>query len=91
MELIEVVDRLSVEFAGELPQDTVEIVVKRTAAQWDGAPVQGYIPLLTENAARQKSLAFDVHVNDMLGWFSARTYAETVVWSMPRRSEASWV
>ena len=53
MELIEVVDRLSVEFAGELPQDTVEIVVKRTAAQWDGAPVQGYIPLLTENAARK--------------------------------------
>jgi glutathione reductase (NADPH) len=36
---------------------------------------------LTENAARQKSLAFDVHVNDMLGWFSARTYAETVAWS----------
>jgi len=36
---------------------------------------------LTENAARQKGLAFDVHVNDMLGWFSARTYAETVAWS----------
>jgi len=53
MELIEVVDRLSVGSAGELPQDTVEIVVKRTAAQWDGAPVQGYIPLLTENAARK--------------------------------------
>ena len=36
---------------------------------------------LTENAARQKGLAIDVHVNDMLGWFSARTYAETVAWS----------
>jgi len=36
---------------------------------------------LTENAARQKGLAVDVHVNDMLGWFSARTYAETVAWS----------
>jgi glutathione reductase (NADPH) len=36
---------------------------------------------LTEVAARQKGLAVDVHVNDMLGWFSARTYAETVAWS----------
>jgi glutathione reductase (NADPH) len=36
---------------------------------------------LTEGAARQKSLTIDVHVNDMLGWFSARTYAETVAWS----------
>ncbi len=36
---------------------------------------------LTEKAARQKGLAVDVHVNDMLGWFSARTYAETVAWS----------
>ena len=36
---------------------------------------------LTEVAARQKGLAIDVHVNDMLGWFSARTYAETVAWS----------
>jgi hypothetical protein len=53
MELMEVVDRLSVEFAGDLPQDMVEVVVRRTAAQWDGAPVQGYIPLLTENAARK--------------------------------------
>ena len=36
---------------------------------------------LTEAAARQKGSAVDVHVNDMLGWFSARTYAETVAWS----------
>ena len=36
---------------------------------------------LTEGAARQKGLTIDVHVNDMLGWFSARTYAETVAWS----------
>jgi len=36
---------------------------------------------LTERAARQQGLAVDVHVNDMLGWFSARTYAETVAWS----------
>ena len=36
---------------------------------------------LTEQAARQKGIAVDVHVNDMLGWFSARTYAETMAWS----------
>jgi len=36
---------------------------------------------LTEAAVRQKGLAVDVHVNDMLGWFSARTYGETVAWS----------
>ncbi|MFG3591977.1 dihydrolipoyl dehydrogenase family protein [Bradyrhizobium sp. RDI18] len=36
---------------------------------------------LTEAAAKQKGLAIDVHVNDMLDWFSAKTYAETVAWS----------
>ena len=36
---------------------------------------------LTETAARRAGLAIDIHVNDMLGWFSARTYAETVAWS----------
>ncbi|HTO63496.1 MAG TPA: NAD(P)/FAD-dependent oxidoreductase [Bradyrhizobium sp.] len=36
---------------------------------------------LTEAAARQKGLDLDVHVNDMLGWFSAKTYGETVAWS----------
>jgi glutathione reductase (NADPH) len=36
---------------------------------------------LTEAATRQKGLAIDVHTNDMLGWFSAKTYAETVAWS----------
>ncbi|OCK54293.1 NAD(P)/FAD-dependent oxidoreductase [Bradyrhizobium sp. LMTR 3] len=36
---------------------------------------------LTEAAARQNGLAIDVHVNDMLDWFSAKTYAETVAWS----------
>lgn len=36
---------------------------------------------LSEDGARLKGLAIDVHVNDMLGWFSARTYAETVAWS----------
>ena len=36
---------------------------------------------LTEAAAKQKGLAIKVHTNDMLDWFSARTYAETVAWS----------
>ncbi|WFU15233.1 NAD(P)/FAD-dependent oxidoreductase [Bradyrhizobium sp. CB3481] len=36
---------------------------------------------LTEAAVRQKGLVVNVHVNDMLGWFSAKTYAETVAWS----------
>ena len=36
---------------------------------------------LTEAAARQTSLAVNVHTNDMLGWFSAKIYAETVAWS----------
>ena len=36
---------------------------------------------LTEAAARQKGLAVDVHVNNVLGGFSAKTYAEAVAWS----------
>ncbi len=36
---------------------------------------------LTEAATKQKGFAGKVHSNDMLGWFSARTYAETVAWS----------
>lgn len=36
---------------------------------------------LTEAAARTKGMQFTVHSNDMLDWFSARTYAETVAWS----------
>ena len=36
---------------------------------------------LTEAAARQGGASVEVYVNDMLGWFSARTYAETAAWS----------
>jgi glutathione reductase (NADPH) len=36
---------------------------------------------LTEAAAREKGIDVEVHNNDMLGWFSAKTYAETVAWS----------
>jgi glutathione reductase (NADPH) len=54
---------------------------------YEGLPISVYtVPALaavglTEAAARQKSLSINVHVNDMLGWFSAKTYAETVSWS----------
>jgi glutathione reductase (NADPH) len=36
---------------------------------------------LTEAAARAKGLRPKVHSADMLGWLSARTYAETVAWT----------
>ena len=36
---------------------------------------------LTEQAARDQGRKIKVRTNDMLGWFSARTFAETVAWS----------
>jgi glutathione reductase (NADPH) len=36
---------------------------------------------LTEQAAHDQGRKIKVRVNDMLDWFSARTYAETVAWS----------
>lgn len=36
---------------------------------------------LTEADAKAKGLDIEVHENDMLDWFSAITYAETVAWS----------
>jgi glutathione reductase (NADPH) len=36
---------------------------------------------LTEATAGQTGVSIDVHVNAMLDWFSAKTYAETVAWS----------
>lgn len=36
---------------------------------------------LTEAEAEAKGLKIKVHVNDMAGWLSARSYAETVAWS----------
>jgi glutathione reductase (NADPH) len=59
----------------------------RHSPDYEGLPTSVYtVPALaavglTETAARQKGLSIEVHVNDMLGWFSARTYAETVSWS----------
>ena len=36
---------------------------------------------LSEAQARERGLAVDVLVNDMTGWFSSKSYAETVAWS----------
>jgi glutathione reductase (NADPH) len=36
---------------------------------------------LTEAAARDQGVKINVHTTDMLSWFSACTYAETVAWS----------
>ncbi|RUU13497.1 NAD(P)/FAD-dependent oxidoreductase [Mesorhizobium sp. USDA-HM6] len=36
---------------------------------------------LTEARAREQELHVKVHVNDMQGWLSARTYAENLAWS----------
>ncbi|MDX8500263.1 NAD(P)/FAD-dependent oxidoreductase [Mesorhizobium sp. VK4C] len=36
---------------------------------------------LTEAKARERDLHVKVHVSDMQGWLSARTYAEAVAWS----------
>ncbi|WP_036259946.1 NAD(P)/FAD-dependent oxidoreductase [Mesorhizobium sp. WSM3224] len=36
---------------------------------------------LTEAKAKEQGLGIKAHVNDMLGWLSAKTYAETVAWS----------
>jgi glutathione reductase (NADPH) len=44
---------------------------------------------LTEQAARDQGRRVKVRVNDMLGWFSARTYAETVAWSKVIIDEAN--
>jgi len=36
---------------------------------------------LTEAKAKEKGVDFEVRKSDMLSWFSARTYAETVAWA----------
>ncbi len=54
---------------------------------YDSVPTSVYtVPALaavglTEAAAKQKGFAIKVQTSDMLEWFSARTYAETVAWS----------
>ena len=36
---------------------------------------------MSEAAAHEAGLAFDVHTNDMRSWRSARTYGETAAWA----------
>jgi len=54
MVLTDVVDRSNEESAGQVSQDSIEAVVVGTAARWKDAPVQDYIPLLAERAARSR-------------------------------------
>ena len=54
MALIDVVNRLAVEFEGEFSHDTVEAVVEESAASWRDATVQTFIPLLAEKASRKR-------------------------------------
>jgi hypothetical protein len=44
MALIDVVNRLAVEFEGEFSHDTVEAVVEESAASWRDATVQTFTP-----------------------------------------------
>jgi hypothetical protein len=57
--LTEVVDRLTVEFAGTISRDAVEVVVEDVAAGWRDAPIQAFIPLLAENVARRHLKGLD--------------------------------
>jgi Protein-tyrosine-phosphatase-like, N-terminal domain len=52
--LTEVVDRLSVEFAGQFSEEVVETVVEDVAARWKDAPVQAFVPVLTARFARDR-------------------------------------
>jgi hypothetical protein len=54
MTLIDVVNRLAVEFDGEFSHDTVETVVEESAATWKAATVQTFIPLLAEKVSRRR-------------------------------------
>ena len=44
---------------------------------------------LTEAEAKARGLKFSASVNDMTGWLSARTYAETVAWAKVLVEEGS--
>ncbi len=44
---------------------------------------------LTEAEAREKGLDVTIAVNDMTGWFSGKSYGETVVWSKVLTEEAT--
>jgi hypothetical protein len=52
--LVDVVDRLALEFEGEFSHDKVETVVEESAASWKDATVQTFIPLLAEKVSRRR-------------------------------------
>jgi Protein-tyrosine-phosphatase-like, N-terminal domain len=52
--LVDVVDRLALEFDGEFSHDKVETIVEESAASWKDATVQTFIPLLAEKASRKR-------------------------------------
>jgi hypothetical protein len=54
MTLIDVANRLAVEFDGQFSHDTVEAVVEESAASWRDAAVQTFIPLLAEKVSRKR-------------------------------------
>jgi hypothetical protein len=55
-ELLVVAERLSARF-GHLDRDVVETTVKREAGRLRGAPVQSFLALLVERAARHRLTA----------------------------------
>jgi hypothetical protein len=52
--LVDVVDRLALEFDGEFSHDKVETIVEESAASWKDATVQTFIPLLAEKVSRKR-------------------------------------
>jgi predicted Zn-dependent peptidase len=52
--LVDVVDRLVLEFVGEFSHERVETIVEESAASWKDATVQTFIPLLAEKASRKR-------------------------------------
>ena len=52
--VVAVTDRLAVRFAGRIRADEVGRVVRHTAAQWRGARVLTYLPVLVERYSRDR-------------------------------------
>ncbi|MHB8510590.1 MAG: three-helix bundle dimerization domain-containing protein [Actinomycetota bacterium] len=46
--------RLVSEFGHTVPPETIEAVIEDQLSRWEDAPVQAYIPVLTERIARQR-------------------------------------
>ncbi|GAC1415236.1 MAG: hypothetical protein NVSMB57_10730 [Actinomycetota bacterium] len=46
--------RLAEEFSEAVPPETIEAIIEDSVARWADAPVQAYVPVLVERAARQR-------------------------------------